>query len=38
VLITKQIAGAGKLLGIPLRDHVIIAADTYTSLAERGLT
>lgn len=38
LLITKQLVGAGKLLGIPLRDHVIIAADSFTSLAERGLT
>ena len=38
LLITKQLAGAGRLLGIPLRDHIIVAADTFTSLAERGLT
>jgi DNA repair protein RadC len=37
VLITKQLVEAGRLLGIPLRDHLIIAADTFTSLAERGL-
>ena len=35
--VTKQLAGAGQLLGIPLRDHVIIAGDSFTSLAERGL-
>ena len=28
---------AGKLLGIPLHDHLIIAEDRYTSLAERGI-
>lgn len=36
VSITKQLAEAGKIIGIPLHDHVIIAGDTYTSLAERG--
>lgn len=37
IRITRQLVEAGKLLGIPLHDHVIIAEDTYTSLAERGL-
>ena len=36
--VTKQLVEAGKLLGIPLHDHIIIAAGGgYTSLAERGL-
>ncbi len=35
--ITRQLVEAGKVLGIPLHDHVIIAENTYTSLAERGL-
>lgn len=35
--ITRQLADAGKILGIPLHDHVIIAGDGYTSFAERGL-
>jgi DNA repair protein RadC len=38
ILITRQLARAGQVVGIPLRDHIIIAADTFTSLAERGLT
>ena len=37
VAVTRQLVRAGAHLGIPLRDHVIIADDTYTSLAERGL-
>ncbi len=37
IAVTKQLAQAGQVVGIPLRDHVIIAADAYTSLAERGL-
>lgn len=37
IRITRQLVEAGKLLGIPLHDHVIIAENTYTSLAERGL-
>lgn len=37
VAITKQLQEAGKVLGIPVHDHVIIAGRGYTSLAERGL-
>lgn len=37
VQITKQLVEAGKLMGIPVHDHLIIAGRTYTSLAERGL-
>lgn len=33
---TKQIVEAGKIIGIPVHDHIIIAGNTYTSLAERG--
>ena len=35
--ITRQLADAGKLLGIPVHDHVIVAASAWTSLAERGI-
>lgn len=35
--ITRQLADAGKLLGIPVHDHVILSRTSYTSLAERGL-
>ena len=35
--ITRQLVEAGNLLGIPLRDHIIIAGEEYTSLAERGV-
>jgi DNA repair protein RadC len=34
--ITRQIASAGRIVGIPLNDHLIIAGQAYTSLAERG--
>ncbi|WP_397546509.1 DNA repair protein RadC [Rhodothermus marinus] len=37
VRITRQLVEAGRLLGIPVHDHIIIAGTTYTSLAERGL-
>ena len=37
VAITKQLAEAGKILGIPVHDHVIIAGDRFSSFAERGL-
>jgi DNA repair protein RadC len=35
--ITRQLAEAGKVVGIPLHDHVIVAGDEFTSFAERGL-
>lgn len=36
--ITKQLAEAGKILGIPLHDHIIVTEHNgYTSFAERGL-
>jgi len=35
--ITKQLVEAGKIVGIPLHDHLIVAGDGYTSFAERGL-
>jgi len=36
--ITKQLAESGKILGIPLHDHVIVTEHNgYTSLAERGV-
>jgi DNA repair protein RadC len=38
IRITKQLMEAGKLLDIPVHDHLIIGFDgAYTSLAERGL-
>lgn len=37
VQITAQLRDAGRVVGIPLQDHLIIAGDGFTSLAERGL-
>jgi DNA repair protein RadC len=37
IRITRQLAEAGRLMGIPLHDHLIIAGKGFTSLAERGL-
>ena len=37
IKITRQIASAGDLMGVPLHDHLIIAGAGYTSLAERGV-
>jgi len=37
IQITSQLKEAGRVLGIPLQDHLIIAGDGFTSLAERGL-
>src|SRR5689334_6137579 len=35
--ITRQIAEASRVVGIPVHDHIIFADGTYTSFAERGL-
>ncbi len=35
--ITAQLVEAGKILGIPVHDHIIIADADFTSFAERGL-
>ena len=37
IRITQQLVEAGKFMGVPVHDHLIIAGETYTSLAERGL-
>lgn len=38
ITITKQLVEAGKILGIPLHDHIIITEQNgYVSFAERGL-
>lgn len=35
--ITRQLVDAGKILGIPVQDHVIVADSEFSSFAERGL-
>jgi DNA repair protein RadC len=35
--ITTQLVAAGRLLDIPVQDHLIIVADRFTSFAESGL-
>ena len=37
IVLTKQLVEGGKLLGIPVLDHVIIGQGRYISLKERGL-
>jgi DNA repair protein RadC len=37
ISITKKLVEAGKLLDIPLFDHIIIAGNNYTSFVERRL-
>lgn len=37
IQLTKRVVEAGKLLGIPVDDHLIIAGDKYTSFQEKGL-
>lgn len=36
-LVTEQLVGAGRLLDIPVHDHVIIGRGRYVSFAEAGL-
>lgn len=36
-VITRQLVESGRIIGIPVHDHIIIAGNTYTSFAERGL-
>lgn len=37
IRITRQLVEAGKLMGIPVHDHIIVAGNGYTSMAERNL-
>ncbi len=37
IQVTAQLVDAGKIIGIPVHDHVIIAGHRYASFAERGL-
>jgi DNA repair protein RadC len=37
LVITKQLVDAGKIIGIAVHDHIIIAGDKFTSLAGRKL-
>jgi DNA repair protein RadC len=36
-IVTEQLVAAGKLLDIPVHDHIIIGRGRYTSFAEAGL-
>ncbi len=36
IAITRQLVEAGSVLGIPFHDHIIIAGDSYISMAEKG--
>ena len=37
IRITRQLVEAGKLMGIPIHDHLIVAGNGYTSMAERQM-
>ncbi len=37
LVLTQQLVEAGKIIGITVHDHIIIAGDRFTSLAERKL-
>lgn len=36
ISITKQIVEAGKIMGIPVHDHIIFAGNTFTSFHDKG--
>lgn len=36
IRLTQRIVEAGKLLGVPVDDHIIIAGDSYTSMRGKG--
>ena len=35
--VTRQLVDAGRLLDLPVHDHVIVGGDRYMSFAEAGL-
>lgn len=37
IAVTRQLVESGRLLGIPIRDHVVLGDGGYVSLADRGL-
>ena len=37
IKITRKLVEAGKIMDIPIFDHIIIAGNTYTSFVERKL-
>jgi DNA repair protein RadC len=37
IAVTRQLVESGRLLGIPVRDHVVLGDGAYVSLEERGL-
>lgn len=37
IAVTKRLADAGQLVGIPLIDHIIIGGDAFVSLKQRGI-
>jgi DNA repair protein RadC len=37
IAVTCQLVESGRLLGIPVRDHVVLGDRTFVSLSERGL-
>lgn len=37
IAVTKQLVESGRILGIPVHDHIIIAGSSFTSFADRGL-
>ncbi len=37
VAVTRQLVAAGRLLDLPVYDHIVIAGDTFVSLAAAGM-
>ncbi|HUN64555.1 MAG TPA: DNA repair protein RadC [Bacteroidota bacterium] len=37
IQVTRQLVEAGKIIGIPVHDHIILTGNSFSSFAERGL-
>ncbi|MDI6779862.1 MAG: DNA repair protein RadC [Bacteroidota bacterium] len=37
IQITRQLVEASKIIGIPIHDHIILAGNSFTSFAEKGI-
>jgi DNA repair protein RadC len=37
LLLTQRLVEVGKLVGIPVLDHIIVGHESYTSFADKGI-
>jgi len=38
IVVTEQLIGVGRMMGIPVNDHLIVGAGRYVSLRQQGIT